>query len=100
MILPLLFSACWFSPKAPIVYKGTLVYVQVKDVTGYMMKLINYRTYKYSIEVQTLEGRVGFGTFESDPIRLKTGDYVHFAYADREIFDLKVLDRPLYDAFF
>ena len=96
----LLFASCSFWGEPPQSYLGTISMVKQKDVTGYVMGLVNKRTYSYKLEILTSEGLILQGEYEDSANKYKPGDFVQVIVDGNTIDDLKILDRPIMDSHF
>ncbi len=96
----LLFASCSFWGEPPQNYIGTISMVKQKDVTGYVMGMMNSRTYSYKLEILTTEGLILRGEYEDGADKYKPGDFVRVVISGNKIDDLKILDRPIMDSHF
>ena len=100
MPIVLLFASCTFWGEPPQSYLGTISLVKQKDVTGYMMGLVNMRTYSYKLEILTSEGLILQGEYEDSADKYRPGDFVRVVVSGNKIDDLKILERPIMDSHF
>ena len=96
----LLFASCTFWGEPPQSYLGTISIVKQKEVTGYIMGLVNKRTYSYKLEILTTEGLILQGEYEDSPNKYRPGDFVQVIVSDNKIDELKILERPIMDSHF
>ena len=96
----LVVTGCFFQPKKEEIYLGTISKLYRKDDSNFAMKLINYHTYKFKMEITTTEGVIIKGFYKGKKYDFRPGDLVRVVIQDNRLKDVEVLDENQFNPLF